>query len=176
MKDAIESLRWSAEETERSKSIEIDKLKQDLHHFRREKEEAMELQRQDLTLTFDSILSQKETTIANKEKEITNQIMILESRLEALLNENMKLRSSLSESRRLASQVQEEGLAKQESLRQLQWRVEDEVKIRAQLEDRISSSTQKHKIEIDTIKEVLAKAEFDHRIALDNVSSCQICL
>jgi hypothetical protein len=169
LKDAIEALKWSAEENDKSKSHEIEKLKLEVANFKRDKDESMELQRHDMISTFDSIISQKDAALVTKEKDVMDQVITLESRLEALLNENVKLKSSIADAKRICDHLREDNLSRQDSIRQLQWKLEDEIKGKAVLEDRLNGLLQNSKAENESLKESSLKADFAHKLSQEKI-------
>lgn len=153
LKDAIQQMRWAAEEEARIQTKEVESLKSDIKHLNSLREESLESQRRDLTQTFENILHQREEAFASKEREISSQIAILETRFEAIQTENTRLKNELAVSLRKRDQQTEELSQKEEARRQLQWTLEDERAARSQAENLHANQLQQVTLELSMHKE-----------------------
>lgn len=97
LKAVIESVQWSAEEEYKMKNLEIEKLKNEIQMLHKQKEEALERQRLELTNSFQDILHLSEKKLIDKENDLSKQILIIDSRIDHLTNENLKLKKLLQE-------------------------------------------------------------------------------
>lgn len=74
LQEEIEALKWSTTDEINSKTKEIDFLKKELSRLQLDRDECLELQRGELTQTFDALLSSREEEFTLKENEIANQV------------------------------------------------------------------------------------------------------
>lgn len=128
-------MQWSAEEDIRVKNNEISALKKDIHLLNRAKDEAIEIQRRDLTTAFEQIIQQREEQIAHREGELAQQISLLDQRFEKLTTENMSLKSTVRELKGANERNLEEIGRLEEINRQLNYQVEDCIRSKEQIED-----------------------------------------
>lgn len=171
MKTAIESMQWSADEEARVKDHEIGSLKKEIQALHRAKDEAVELQRRDLTSAFEQIIQQREEYIAQKESELAHQVSLLDQKFERLQTENMTAKASLRELKVVHERNVEEICRLEELNRQLTYQVEDTVKAKDTSEDhlkrqvgllqgdlqRLSDQRSKEKQELEALVEKVNK-------------------
>lgn len=119
-------MRWSHEEENRSKQRELDHLKAEIHHIHLIKAESLESQRRDLTTTFEGLLQQREDAYITKEKEIADQVMLLDNRFNQLHNTNIKLKNELRDATHQIEKLTEEVGMKEEQRRKVEWLLDDE--------------------------------------------------
>lgn len=134
-KAVIESMQWSAEEDIRMKNNEISNLKKDIQLLNRAKDEAVEIQRRDLTVAFEQIIQQREEQITQREGELVHQMSLLDQRFERLSTENMTLKAAMREVKAQHERDVEEISRLEEGNRQLHYQIEDSIRTKEQIED-----------------------------------------
>ena len=166
LKDVIESMRWASEEENKSKQREIDNLREDNKSLISTREESLDCQRRDLTQTFENLLAQREESFVQKEKEFGQQVIQLDGKFEQLLTDNGRLKAELHEAKRLNEKSEEQIGMKEESIRQLQWKIEDERLGRQQNDDTLHRQLNQASLEIGSYKDSASKecAELKNQI------------
>lgn len=157
LREGIRAMQWAADEEARSRTREIENLRNDVKRISAQREEALEVQRRDLTQTFEQMMQQREEAFANKEKDIAQQVLLLESRFEKLLTENARLKGDAASMRRKVEQLTEEAAAREEAHKQLLWQLEDERKDRRRAEDEAERRYQQLAQEQQGQRDALAK-------------------
>jgi hypothetical protein len=166
----IESLQWSADEDAKSKQQDIDKLRRELAIVHRSKEDALDLQRADLTATFEQLMQQREESFLHREDDIHLQITALDQRFEKLQNENLRLKEALRESRSQVERMDEVQSQKEDRLRQLQYQLEDEAQSRIAAEDLLKRQINALQLESQRLNDARAKDKLDWESLCDQVS------
>lgn len=72
-------------------------MKKQIEYLNYTKEEALEIQRKDLSQTFENIMKQREEIFRDKENTISINIVTLENKFEKLSMENLKYKSNVHE-------------------------------------------------------------------------------
>jgi chromosome segregation ATPase len=123
----MENLRWSTSDEINHKNNIIDQLHNELRQVNLQRDEALALQRKELTITFDSILNEHNAAYNKKESIIYDQIKEIEIKFDNLTNENIRLKSEVnqlvSEHETMATDVN----VKSDKIRQLQWQLNDAI-------------------------------------------------
>ena len=164
IKEEVESVKWTAEEEVKSKQRELDALRNDLRKNTSSREEAMDSQRRDLTSTFESLIRQRDDEYVAKEKEVVRQVSTLEARFEMILTENMKIKSDLSNAVTKFDLLADESLRREELLRQVQWRLDEERALKISDNSGLQSRLQDALAEASRVKDaMLARSEEAHR-------------
>ena len=167
MKEAIEGMKWAALEDGRAKAREIEALKADLVRVMSSRDESLDSQRKDLTQTFEQLLSQREHSCADRERELVGQIAAFASKHEQLQKEVGQLKSDVLESSRQKEGLVGELTRKEEMYRQLQWRAEDERSARQETEDALRREVQQLSIDFSLAKEQLQSDSNDYSRRLE---------
>jgi len=160
-------MRWAAQEESKAKQREIDTMREDMARLALSREESLESQRRDLTRTFEALLQQREDSFSLREREIGSQVTALDTRFEQLQTENSRVKSDYWEAQRRIEHLTEEAAAKEESCRQLQWRLDDERLSKQQGDDSLQRRLQHTTMELAALKETTAKDLHDMQIRLD---------
>lgn len=171
LKDVIESMRWAAAEEGKTKQREIDNLKEELIRATNSREESLESQRRDLTHTFEQLLSQREATFLSRERDIGGQVISLDSKFEQLSTDNSRLKADVAEGVRRIEHLTEEIALKEEAIRHLQWRLEDERIGRQQADDSLQRRLQQATLELSTCKDLAGKDMNEIQARLDKAVS-----
>ena len=79
-----------------------------------------------MTHTFENLIQQREESFSKKEREIGNQIIGLDNKFEELRTENSRIKLENNEYHRRIESLSDEISNKDEQLRQLQWKLDDE--------------------------------------------------
>jgi len=157
LKDVIEQMQWSTDEEAHAKDREIESLRGDIRRLNALRDESLESQRRDLTHTFENILQQREEAHAGKERDIADQIALLDTRFEQLQTENTRLKNELAGASRQCEHLAEDNAHKEEARRQLQWSLDDERSARAQAENVAAHQLQQVTLELSIHTENAAK-------------------
>eukprot|EP01031_Cornospumella_fuschlensis_P033287 gene33287-40270_t len=169
LKAVIESMQWSADEEIKTKSQEIERLKNEMFQLNRLKEEALESQRKDLTATFEAIIQNREESFQEKESEIASQIHLLEKRVEKIHSENLKLKTETKDAKLLSTRLQEDVEAKDQRIRQLQYDLEDLHRQREHAEDALKREVSSLTVELTALKDAQDKLRYDQQQQLDRL-------
>lgn len=110
----------------------MKKIQDDLTRAYKDKEEALETQRKELTHAFDAMLKERDFLYTQKELEIGSQISLLENKLETILNENSRLRTQGDLQRHKIDGLSVELSTKQEELQSSRWRFEDDLRAKSE--------------------------------------------
>ena len=89
----------------------------------------------DLTSTFEALIQQREESFGLRERDIGFQVGSLDKKFEQLQTENSRLKAENMEANRKVDALSDESSAKEEHLRQLQWRLDDERNSKQQGDD-----------------------------------------
>lgn len=170
LKAVIESIQFSAEEENKHKQMEIDKLKKDLDVLYQSKEHALELQRKDLTNTFEQILQQREEQYQTKENDIQSQIQCIDTRFEKLQTENIFFKEQCRDYKAKYEHAIEASQQKDDKIRQLTYQVEDERNLKTSLEDSFTRQSHQQQQEIQRLIDLRMKEKMDAENALEQVS------
>lgn len=170
LKAVIESVQFSAEEENKLKQMEIDKLKKDIDTLYQSKEHALELQRKDLTGTFEQILQERELQFQHKELDIQKQIQMIDDRFEKLQTENIYMKEQFREYKLKYEKAVEDVNQKDEKIRQLQYQVEDERNLKLSLEDSMTRQLHDQKTELQRLIDLRMRERLDHENALEQVT------
>lgn len=162
LKEQIEFLGWTAAEEGKAKEREIASLKEEIQRSALSRDECLENQRRDLTQTFEALLEQRDDSFSKKEREIGQQITQLDSRFEQLRTDNSRLKSELADALRRCELFDEELRMKDDQLRQIHWRVEDERSAKIIQDDAIQRQLQQLTIDLAVTKDTSQReaAEF----------------
>jgi len=171
MKEAIEGMKWAALEDGRAKAKEVEALKTDLSCLMLSRDESLDSQRKDLTQTFEQLLVQREQSCTAKERELAGQLAAVAAKHDKLQKEAGHIKSELLDSCRQREGLAEELSRKEESYRQLQWRVDDERAARQEREDELQREAQQLSIELSNLKEKLLNDVNDYKRRLDAATS-----
>ena len=139
------------------------------------KDEALELQRRDLTNTFESIMKQREDSIIAKENEISKQIQILDTRFEKLQTENMKLRSQYQEIKLHNEKLSEENIRYEESHRQISYKIEEVSKSKLASEDILQRQVNSLQMKIQDLTNQQYKERSDYESKIEKVRMIYFC-
>jgi hypothetical protein len=162
----------SSDEEIKSKAFEIENLKTEVSTLHRAKEEALELQRRDLTNTFEQIIQKREDGFAVKEAEIAKQINLLDQKFERIQSENMKLKSDCREIKLLNEKLVSDIGAKDNNLRQLSYQVEDLTNAKDTVEDSLKRQVLTLQNEVKRLLELKAKERSELENEVDKVLYC----
>lgn len=146
-------MQWSAEEDIRMKNSEISTLKKDIQLLNRAKDEAIEIQRRDLTAAFEQIIQQREEQITQREGELVHQMSLLDQRFERLSTENMTLKANLRDTKTQHERDVEEVGRLEEANRQLNYQIEDLTRIKEQIEDSLKRQVTNLQTELSKIQD-----------------------
>ena len=176
LRTVIESLQFQAEEDSKTKQFEIDKLKKEISLLYRNKEDALEAQRKDLSSTFETILQQREDSFSKYEQEISQQITLLDTKLEKLQNENLKLKELLRDLRGTNEKLVEENHKKDEKQQQTSFQLQEEIQKRLTNDDTMKRHI--NGLQLDLQKEIdnHMKVKMELETALEKVRPIIILL
>jgi chromosome segregation ATPase len=167
LKDVIESMRWASAEDNRLKIREIDALKEEIRRINVSKEESLETQRRDLTHTFEVLIQQREESFSVREREIGHQVSALDKKFEQLQTENSRLKNDNNDYQRKLENSSDELNMKEESSRQLQWRLDDERNSKQQGDDQIQRKIHQLNLDLSLSREKAIQSTSDLQRALD---------
>ena len=169
IKEEIESVKWAADEEIKLKQRKIESLKADIKKMLSNREESLELQRKDLTSTFEALLKQRDQENLMKDKEVKDQFFKLENKFDLIRTENMKLSSENHNKSCKLEFVMGDLSRKEENLRQLQFKL-DQINIdhREELESYHSRMNQAIS-EANSAKDNLLKQAKEFQSKLDQV-------
>lgn len=174
IKEEIESVKWAADEEIKLKQREIESLKADIKKMLSNREDSLELQRRDLTSTFEALLKQRDQENLLKDKEVKDQLFKLEHKFDLIRTENMKLSSEIHNKSCKLEFVTGELSRKEENLRQSQFKL-DQINIdhREELESYHNRMNQAIS-EANSAKDNLSKQTNEFQTKLDQVivNSC----
>lgn len=171
LKEVIESMRWAATEENNSRIKESNSLKAEIQRLYITREEALELQRKDLTDSFEKLMRQRDDSLTSKERKVGEQIMILDSKFEQLQTENNRLKSENNECRRNNEQLVEEARNRDDLCRQLQWTLDDERISRQREEDNMKRQIQQAQLDLNQSRDALLNASSEFQRKLDKAIS-----
>ena len=161
---------WTAAEEGKAKEREITALREDLQRLALSRDECLENQRRDLTQTFEALLEQREESFSTKEREIGQQITLLDSRFEQLRTDNSRLKSELADALRRCELCGEELRLKDDQLRQLHWRIEDEHSAKILLDDAMQRQLQQLTIDLSVAKDTGQREAAEFAKSLEKVN------
>ena len=153
-------MKWATEEEVKSKTREIEALKSDLKRSVLSREDALESQRRELTATFESLIAQRDDSFLSKERDVSIHVAALESRFDTIQTENMRLKSELHIATSRGDLLGEEAVRREEYLRQITWRLDEERRLRMVEDETIQARAQ------DVVRNALsAKEDFASQLA-----------
>jgi chromosome segregation ATPase len=111
-------MQWSADEEARTKALEISQLKREVTNLSRLKDESLEKQRNELTIAFEQIITQRETFLQHQTDQLQHQLQQLSLKYEQIQTEllksnnnnkdlKLKIEGKVEEILRLESQIQQ---------------------------------------------------------------------
>lgn len=169
LQQEVEAVKWTTAEEIKAKQGELDKCKEDIRRMHLERDTSLSLQRRDMTSAFELLVSQRESSFVQREQEIVVQIASLEKRVESAQTENMRLKSDLSETCRLRDKLSLDIERKDESIRQLQWKIEDSNEQWKRKEDILERSLHEALNEVNLCRDSLIKQIGDSQLEIDRV-------
>ncbi len=169
IREVLHGSQWAHQEELRAKSREIDAAKEELARMTTSRQEALDIQRRDLTDAFERMLSQRDQAQSAKESEINRQINELNVRFESIHTENARLHSDLAAAKRKCESLSEEAAAKEELRRQLQWQLDDERGLKTVADDTLQRQLQHAQLDLTVAKEASAKEVGELKLALEKV-------
>lgn len=169
LRDVIESMKWAAEEEAQSKAKEIEYLRKEIRNAHVQKEESLESQRKDLTDAFEKILHQREDSFSSKERDIAQQIHVLDNRFEQLQTENTKLKKELSVSCQKVEELTKDTSSLEENKRLLQWQIEDLRNSTVVSDDAMQRQLQEMTKQVSNLKEALQRDKFEYERKIEKV-------
>lgn len=138
-------MQWSHDEDIKSKNFQLDNCKAEVQAIQRSKEEALELQRRELTSTFEQIVHEREEAFQIKEREIAMQISMLDQKFEKIQSENLRLKSEAREVKLMNEKLLGDLSDKDNIIRRLQTDLTEVQKSKETMEDglkRLNNSLQ----------------------------------
>jgi hypothetical protein len=169
LRTVIESLQWSAEEESKSKQFEIDKLKKEIFILQRNKEDSLDLQRKDLSNTFEQIIQQREEAYQKREEDIGKQIHFLDQRFEKLQNENLKSKEQNREMKVTNERLSEEVIQKEEKIRHISYQLEEEIQKRLSTEDAMKRQMNMLQLEMQKLSDHNGKEKLELESEMEKV-------
>eukprot|EP01039_Chlorochromonas_danica_P002167 gene2166-2365_t len=145
LRNVIESMQWSHDEDIKSKNFQLDNFKAEVQAIQRSKEEALELQRRELTSTFEQIVHEREEAFQIKERDIAMQISMLDQKFEKIQSENLRLKSEAREVKLMNEKLLGDLSDKDNLIRRLQTDLTEVQKSKETMEDglkRLNNSLQ----------------------------------
>lgn len=139
------------------KNNEIASLKREIQAVNRAKDEAIEVQRKDLTTAFEQIIQQREEQIAQREGELAHQVSQLDQRFERLSTENMSLKATLRDLKIDHERDVEEISRLEEANRQLTYQLEDTQRSKEQVEDSLKRQVVSLQAEFNRLQDQRAR-------------------
>ena len=100
LQQEVEAVKWTTSEEIKSKQNELDKCREEIRRMHTERDNALSLQRRDMTTAFEQLVAQREGAFSQRENEIAGQVASLEKRIEAVQTENIRFKSELSDATR----------------------------------------------------------------------------
>lgn len=163
-------MQWNAEEDSKSKQFEIDKLKKELAILQRSKDDALDLQRKDLTNTFEQIIQQREDVYQKREEEINKQINFLDQRFEKLQNENLRLKEQNRELKVTNERLSEDVSQKDDKSRQVSYQLQEEIQKRLTIEDAMKRQINALQLDLQKLSDSKGKEKLELESQLEKVS------
>mmetsp|Transcript_23967 Transcript_23967/g.35178 ORF Transcript_23967/g.35178 Transcript_23967/m.35178 type:complete len:820 (+) Transcript_23967:246-2705(+) len=171
LQEEIEAIRWSTADDIGSKTREVEHLKSEVRRLQRERDDALEEQRVELTNTYEDILQSREQSFLGKESEIAEQVSTLEKRFTALTTENTRLKSELANANRSCEKAVATIAAKEERCVQLEWALTDADRERRESEDDLHRRLQKMQSELSSSESSVEQITADYRRDIEKVKS-----
>lgn len=136
----------------------------------RHKEEALEIQRRDLTQTFEQIIERRDQMWKAKEVEISKQIQVLEEKFDKLQTENTRLKNKNRELTLQVEELQNDLQHKEESLRQLNYKLEDTTLSKQSVEDSYQRQLNALSSELKSIMDSKGLENKDYQLQIEKVN------
>lgn len=169
LKEQIEQLGWASAEETKAKIRENVSLREEIDRLSASRDESLETQRRDLTNTFELLLEQREEAFSMKEREISKQISLLDNRFEQLRTDNSRLKSELGDALRRQEVLSEESSVKEDQLRQLQWRTDDERTAKLQNDDSMQRHIQQLSLDLNITRDTCQREAAEYQKNLEKV-------
>jgi hypothetical protein len=164
-------MRWSNEEELLSRNKEIERLQSEILRLNKQREDSLSSQRRDLSQVFENILRENEEKFAIKEKEIGEQVNMLNDRFERLFTENTRIKKESHEMRINNDKMREEMSRKDDLMRQIQWQMEDLRATSTHSEDELRRKLHSVEVDLAVAKETTSFETSDLLKRLDAVSA-----
>lgn len=162
-------MQWSTDEELKVKNAEIASLRHDLQSLQRSKDEAIELQRKDLTVAFEQIIEQREDYIKHKETELAHQLGILDQKFERLQNDNLSLKANLREAKLNVEHYLEEVGRLEELNRHLSYQVEDTQRAKDAFEDNLQRQITTLQSDFRRLTDTRNKEKLDYETQIEKL-------
>ena len=165
LKDEIEILKWQTLDEMGRKQQEIDYLREALRSQQQLSEENIECQRRDLTESYEKILSEREKTYLEREREMLRRVDMLEAVFHQIKSDNDRMKAELLETGRRRDQVETDLISKDEIIRKLRWQLEDGRMQRLHSEDELKRALQSAETALEQQKNVVTAIKSEHSTA-----------
>lgn len=169
LQQEMEAAKWATAEEVKSRQNELDKCRDDMRRMQTERENALSLQRRDMTSAFEQLVAQREATFSQREQEIVGQIASLEKRIESTHTENTRLKSELADTLRQRDKMSLDAERREETIRQLQWKIDDSLETWKRREDALERSLHEALNEVNLCRDSLMKQIGDSQLDIDRV-------
>lgn len=170
LQQEVEAVKWATAEEIKSKQLELDRCREEIRRMHTERDNALGLQRRDMTTAFEQLVAQREGAFSQREQEIVHQISTLEKRIEAVQTENMRLKTELSDISRQKDKMSLDVERKEENIRQIQWKLDDCSAAFKKREDALERSLSEALTEVNLCRDSLIKQIGDSQLDIDRVS------
>ena len=127
-----------------------------------------------MTHTFENLIQQREESFSKKEREIGNQIIGLDNKFEELRTENSRIKLENNEYHRRIESLSDEISNKDEQLRQLQWKLDDERNNKQLNDDQIHRKINQLNLDLAISREKLIQDTSDQKRIIDKVGNISI--
>ena len=127
-----------------------------------------------MTHTFENLIQQREESFSKKEREIGNQIIGLDNKFEELRTENSRIKLENNEYHRRIESLSDEISNKDEQLRQLQWKLDDERNNKQLNDDQIHRKINQLNLDLAISREKLIQDTSDQKRIIDKVRSISV--
>ena len=124
-----------------------------------------------MTHTFENLIQQREESFSKKEREIGNQIIGLDNKFEELRTENSRIKLENNEYHRRIESLSDEISNKDEQLRQLQWKLDDERNNKQLNDDQIHRKINQLNLDLAISREKLIQDTSDQKRIIDKVKN-----
>jgi chromosome segregation ATPase len=169
LQQEVEAVKWATAEEIKSKQSELERSREDARRLHTERDNALGLQRRDMTSAFEQLVSQREGAFTQREHEIVSQISMLEKRVEGAQTENGRLKAELSDVARQRDKMSLDVERKEEAVRQLQWKLDDSSEMWKKREDTLERGLSAALTEVNLCRDSLIKQIGDSQLDIDRV-------
>ena len=130
---------------------EIERLIEENRSLSILRESCLESQRKDLTTSFEKILSQREEVYIHRERQIESKLASLQTIFEKLRDDNLESKAEVRDLRIKLEASFAENVLKGDTIRRLQWTIEDQMLKKEETEDSLKKELQAALLEIKRI-------------------------